>query len=304
MPNPTSRSALNWLPARFATYVRPAARYPAIWRLVLGLVIVLIVYLGWLAGLLALVWELRGGSSPLNALGRIARADTEIDAFLVLFSFIGMAAGPLLAARLLHGRGWRSLTGPLPQALREGIVAALTVGAVFVAAHYLTGADIELDPNMQPSLWLMLLPLTLLGLIVQTGAEELLFRGYTQQQLAARFASPLVWLVLPAVVFGLLHFDPAGGATSVLVVAAAILFGLIAADLTARTGSLGAAWGFHLANNFFAIAVVSMENSITGLALYTTGFPIDDIAIVQPLLLRELAITAAAWAACRITLWR
>ncbi len=45
--------------------------------------------------------------------------------------------------------------------------------------------------------------------LIQTGAEELVFRGYLQQQLAARFASPLIWMVLPALIFGAVHYDPA-----------------------------------------------------------------------------------------------
>jgi DNA-directed RNA polymerase subunit RPC12/RpoP len=41
------------------------------------------------------------------------------------------------------------------------------------------------------------------GVLIQTGAEEVLFRGYLQQQLAARFASPIAWMVLPSAIFAL-----------------------------------------------------------------------------------------------------
>jgi membrane protease YdiL (CAAX protease family) len=52
------------------------------------------------------------------------------------------------------------------------------------------------------------LPLALVGVLIQTGAEEVLFRGYMQQQLAARFSSPILWMVLPSAIFAALHYQP------------------------------------------------------------------------------------------------
>ena len=61
---------------------------------------------------------------------------------------------------------------------------------------------------MEFGLWLSFLPLAMAGILLQTGAEELLFRGYLQQQFAARFKSAGPWLILPSVLFGLAHYDP------------------------------------------------------------------------------------------------
>ena len=57
--------------------------------------------------------------------------------------------------------------------------------------------------------WLIGLIPALALILMQVAAEEVAFRGYLLQQLRARFRSPLVWAVLPALVFGALHFDPA-----------------------------------------------------------------------------------------------
>ena len=51
----------------------------------------------------------------------------------------------------------------------------------------------------------MLLPLGIAGLFCQVFAEEVAFRGYLQTQLAARFTSPVIWMSLPALGFGLLQ---------------------------------------------------------------------------------------------------
>ena len=83
---------------------------------------------------------------------------------------------------------------------------------------------------------------------------------------------------------------------------ALLRFGLCAADLTARTGSIGAAWGFHFANNVVAILVVSLSGTLSGLALYITPFAASDTETLVPLLLRDMATTVAIWAAIRFAL--
>ncbi len=103
----------------------------------------------------------------------------------------------------------------------------------------------------------------------------------------------------PAVVFGLAHYAPAqSGPNAWAVVAAVTLFGLIAGDLTARSGTIGAATGFHLANNTLAILILSTDGAIDGLSLWRTGFAADD-PVLAPLLLVDAAVLVAGWALCR-----
>ena len=61
-------------------------------------------------------------------------------------------------------------------------------------------------------------------------------------------------MVLPSVMFGALHFwNGNGAAEGVLWAIWATALGIACADLTARTGNLGAAIGLHMANNVFAL---------------------------------------------------
>jgi len=122
----------------------------------------------------------------------------------------------------------------------------------------------------------LFLPLTVAFIFLQTGAEELFFRGYLQQQLAARFAARWIWMWIPSAVFALLHWSPDAGGNLPLVLMSALVFGLAAADLTERTGSLGAAMGLHLGNNFIAIAVVSLGDTISGLSLFINPGSLSD----------------------------
>lgn len=292
------------LPRSFAAYIAPARRRPALWRLLLGVVLIPAVYIALVMGAAWTFWAASGAGTDIRFwIGDLLRAESAGAALAVLFSFGALIAAVALTVRLLHARGLATVIGSRARVLGHGAAAAIILGGSFALGIYLTEPDFAPEPNMTPSYWLTLLPFTLTALLIQTGAEEMVFRGYLQQQLAARFASRAMWMALPAVIFGLLHLDPSAGLNGWVIVGIALLFGLIAADLTAVTGSLGAAWGFHFANNVIAVGLFAMEGTITGVSLYT--LPVDAQApLLEPLLARDLGITLTAWLLCRLALRR
>ena len=83
-----------------------------------------------------------------------------------------------------------------------------------------------------------------------------------------------------------------------------MLFGLFAADLTAATGSIGAAWGFHFVNNVVALAVLATDGTITGLALYLTPYAADGEEIARFAIVADVAMLTVAWALCRAVVRR
>jgi membrane protease YdiL (CAAX protease family) len=216
---------------------------------------------------------------------------------VVLATFAGLFIGAMTAAAALHGRGPGTLFGPWRD-WRRGFLTALGVMAPVYAA--LVGLALAVDApeaNLPPRTWLVLLPLTLMLLFVQTGAEELFFRGYLQQQLAARFHARWVWFWIPAVAFALLHWNPVAGANLPLVLLAALTFGLVAADLTERTGSLGAAMGLHLGNNFTGIAIIANAETISGLALWVSDADLSEPGLQSLGMALNVAMLVAVWGA-------
>jgi uncharacterized protein len=281
----------------FDRFVAPARKRPQLWRLVAGLVLAVAIYVLWTVAVIVGAWFLFGRETdPLLWAQMLVEADRPDGTLILLATFLGMALGPMVAARLLHGRRAGTLFGPRVRTLRDFAVAAGIVFAVLGTALVLWAFEYDAVVNLPLSTWAMVLPLTLLGLLVQTGAEEVLFRGYMQSQLAARFRSPLVWLVLPSLLFGIVHFDAVTAGDNVwMVVGSASVFGLIAADLTARTGSIGAAWGFHFANNVMAIAIISTDGTITGLARWVTPYTLAEYDASGPALLLDVAMLVVAW---------
>jgi len=283
-------------------FVATAQARSGIGWLMLGFVLACVITVLWVIGLFFTVFLTAGVEGGQDWLDRMTRADSPTSTLLVIATLWGLALGVMVVAPLVHRRSAWTLFGPMRRMRRQFLIATLVCGAV-LAVSALIPSGYEPVPGLNLALWLNFLPLSLLVILGQTGAEELLFRGYLQQQLAARFNTPLVWMGVPSILFGLAHLDPSNGPVLAwLVVAATGLFGLCAADLTARTGTIGAAWGFHFANNVAAILVVSLSGTLSGLALWVTPFGASETETLVPLLLRDMATTVAIWAAIRFAL--
>lgn len=279
----------------FRTFVEPARLRPQLWRLVLGMVLIVVTWALVTTGLLAAAW-LTAPDRGMAFAETLLAARTPLSTLLMLGGFAGMAAGAMIAARFLHARSPATLFGPRVRVLRDFVTAALTVSlvlAISVAGWSFFYAPL---PGRPFASWLAILPVALLAILVQTCAEELVFRAYLPQQLAARFKTPLVWAVIPALLFGVSHFSPStSGANAWLVVGTTATFGLIAIDLTARTGSIGASWGFHFANNTFALLVVATEGPLDGLALLKTPYSAEDAEKLAYLLPVDVFFMLVSW---------
>ncbi|ABF65409.1 Abortive infection protein [Ruegeria sp. TM1040] len=278
---------------------RPTAE---VWRLALGMVLVVLTWFGLglisdlvlLPGVLALTGEadLAGGSDPAGMA-------------ILLGHFIFMIIAVGLVLQMLHGRSLGGLLGPralvIPQGARVLRMLVILLVVLMLLPPYDMGAPLE--PNLAFGPWLALLPVSLVLVLIQVSAEEILFRGYLQQGLAARFSSPLVWLVLPSLLFGMGHYMPeAAGENAWLIVAGATLYGMLMADLTARAGSLGPAIAVHFVNNVWALLFVASPSNLSGLALYLHPYAMDDPLALRPWLWVDLMVMLVTWLAARLAI--
>ena len=285
----------------FERFIAPARLRPAIWRILLGLIVMAIVYVAVGVVILFGVSFWIGETDPMWLASKEALS-RPVPLLLVLATFVGMALAPMVAVWALHGRKPRTLFGRAPRVLGDFAKTAAVYLAIGLPAMAIWITVSDTKPGLPPLVWLAFFPLALIAVLIQTMAEELVFRGYFQQQLAARFNSPFVWLWVPSLIFGLLHFDgQLSLGSAITVVGVTTLFGLVAADLTARTGSIGAAWGFHFANNIMALCFVSVDGTLTGLALFRTGFSIVEQGMPSILVLGDVTMLLTGWIiTCRV----
>ncbi len=256
--------------------VAPAREKSDILRLIVGLVATALLYVVMLmlGGSLASIIM---GDAWVQTAAMTPGLTTPTQMLTILASFGFMIGAVCLAVILLHHRhpvtilgGWRPSGAQFLRSMR-GLIPYLALIGVF------TFFAEDLQSNLSFSRWLSLLPLTLFFLLIQVSAEELLFRGYLQSQLAARGLHKSIWILLPSVLFGLLHYDPTVmGEAAPWIVIWTIGFGILAADLTARSGTLGPAIAFHFAVNFMAIALIGFGDYLGGLTLYIYPFSVTE----------------------------
>ncbi len=287
--------------ARFEDYMACAGPYCQLWRTGAGVLVIAASYIG--GGLLigyvavkiaesiqlgagyAMVFELATGSSKRAVL-------------IALFSAVMMLPGLWLALKFLHHRSLRHVIAPTGRVHWRNYMRAVLFVVVFALV---TSLPVLLNAGITQQLslgeWLPWLAPALLLLFLQTATEELVFRGYLMQQLAARFHSRWVWWVLPALLFGALHYNPSiYGENAWLVVASAVLTGLILGDITARIGDLSIALGLHFANNLVVALLLGVPGQLSSLSLYLQKLDVRDTDAMRYEILLSGGFMLAAYA--------
>ncbi|WP_112321138.1 CPBP family intramembrane glutamic endopeptidase [Oceanibium sediminis] len=236
---------------------------------------------------------------------RVSSLQSRDSVLAILLTFSGWILAVWLGLRFLHSRRIRDVAAPIGRfgwgSFWRASLFFFTFGLLAFAA---TLPFMDYLPNLAPERWILWLIPALLAIFVQVYAEELVFRGYLQSMLAARFASPLVWIGVPTAMFGLLHLPTAMafGKNAWLVLAAPTILGGIAAHLTARRGSIAAATALHFANNAIGILIVSVPGPLGMLSLYAYPFDPMDVETVRPMIVMNLAFILLAYAGYHVVI--
>lgn len=288
-----------------ARFIGPARDRAQLWRLVLGIVL--------LAGFFLVLSQLVFGTilsllepQTANAVLRDAQTGQTAGGMLLLLFQLGLlAVAAAMVVIMVHNRRPATLIGPFALAVRQFaavlFMMVLLTAALWLLPPYAVGEPLTL--NMSVGRWLLLLPIAIVAVLIQIGAEEIVFRGYLQQQLAARFRSPIIWMIVPAVLFGAGHYLPESAGSNAFTIALwATVFGLLMADLTARSGTLGPAMAVHFANNVSAMILISTPDEMSGLALYALPFGMGDEAEMAAWLPVDFGFMLVSWLAARLAI--
>lgn len=287
---------------RYEDMLKPARTRPEPWRLAVGIILSFLIMQTCMTFFGATIIAGLGETDGKFFIEEITSAETKRGTVLLLLTLGFLAVGPILLCNPLHGRSAWTLFGPPGRALLDFLIGVRGLLILSVVLFLIPGGPTP-DRVMGVGEWLMVLPISLIAVFVQTTAEEIVFRGYLQTELAARFRSPVIWMILPSFLFATGHYSPASyGENAIWVAAWSFIFGIIAADLTARTGTLGAAIAFHFVNNAIAICFVSMQGPVSGLALYQYPFGIETVEATASVLMVDFGVMVVSWLAIRLAL--
>jgi hypothetical protein len=202
---------------------------------------------GWAAG------ELGAGVEPVAP----TVLPLTLVALLQVPLWLGLAGAPLVAvrvrgARLLEDFRWTMRPVDIPIGLATGIATQLVaVPLLYAPIFWILGRrDVSAEARSLTDR-ASGAGVLVLALVVVVGApviEELFFRGLLLRGLDRRMG-PTPALVLSAVIFALVHFQP-------LQFPALVLFGLVAGLLVRRTDRLGTAVWAHVGFNLTTVVVL------------------------------------------------
>lgn len=267
---------------RFGAYVDAArSGRTALWRIASGILLIAGI---WFGASLVLVHAgaafilIRDADGPVSFGEALESADlTTVSGdpvwpFVVLLSIASLWPGVWLVMTVIHRRSIRDLLGVERRLLwsdfARSTLVTLLVGLVMAPLAFLIDPTV-VRGSASLSNWLAAAPLLLLALALQCSAEEIAFRGYLHQVLAARFATPLIWLVLPTALFTLMHWQ--SGASSAMNLASLFIilaFSLSMTWLLLASGNLAAPIGAHFGNNIGAVMLLSYQPDLGGAALF------------------------------------
>ncbi|MEM6587670.1 MAG: type II CAAX endopeptidase family protein [Pseudomonadota bacterium] len=280
--------------------IRPARKSSNPVRLILGAGLAVAIYLSILILFVNTLPSILG----TGAMDQLFDEEGGGYVFFTLFQFTFLIVALSMVLRTLHRRQLRTLIGRRDRALGDFLLCAKYLAPLYLFFWLMPMPEgFQLERHLNLGQWLLFLPLALPLVMIQISAEELAFRGYLQSQLAAKFRHPVIWMGVPSALFGLLHYSPdVAGENAWMLVLWSGLFGMAAADLTARSGTLGAAIALHFINNVFAILFAAPHGEFDGTALYTFPLSLDAPGLASTLLPLELMMTLCAWLACRLAL--
>ncbi|KMW59098.1 CAAX amino terminal protease family protein [Candidatus Rhodobacter oscarellae] len=285
-------------PDPFESFVAPARARPEVWRMIVGLFLIAAVVMGagmMLSGVLSGVTQ-----GPWDEV----QASTRYSLF-VLYFFATIFLALWVGLPLLHERGFATLFGDPGLAVRQFFACLLPLFVVtlvvYAAPPWGGYGGVRFNLGVLP--WLLLLPISALGVLIQVTAEEVLFRGYLVQQMAVRSMARVSWFLVPGLLFGLLHYDPeVYGASAWMIAGWAMLFSFAAADLTYRSGTLGPAIALHFVNNCVAILIFSFEGPLSGLSLFIFPETLEQAVSDPGIFVVDAMVMLIGWLTCRIAL--
>ena len=198
-----------------------------------------------------------------------------------LFIFAVMLVAAIVFIKLLHARSWKQVINGTSRVRWSrfffGVLIWGIISIITLAISYFTEPEL-IQLRFEPVKFFILLALALLFIPLQSSCEEFLFRGYLAQGVASWTKSRWWALIIPSLLFGLLHSaNPEIKEYGFLIMMAQYLFfGFMLGFMSIMDDGIELAMGVHVVNNLFSAVFVTFK----GTALQT--YALFEITEVNP----------------------
>lgn len=233
------------------------------WRYLLSWTVIILLYFG------ASIVLIFAFFIPILLQGRSIQALTDLPPLQILLAslipFAFALGGLWISVVLIHKRPFRSLI--TPRSHFDGKRFAVSFIAWFLLAAASGVVEAALFPGryqwaFKPAEFFKFLPFLLILFPIQTCTEELVFRGFLQQQLGQITRRPWIVALVSSFIFLLLHLaNPELSNGFILTASVYFGLGLLMAFITLKDNQLELALGLHTANNLYVALFVNTTDS-------------------------------------------
>ncbi|WP_051279139.1 CPBP family intramembrane glutamic endopeptidase [Hellea balneolensis] len=219
------------------------------------------------------LWKLMGVMNDPEANSTILKAmgvsPMAYMLFLLVFPFSLIAL--YLGQKFLHKRSILSLHTTAKKirwsrGLQAFCVTWVVLGSLTAVGHF-TGLS-PINTNFDAGRFLIYALVSLIFIPMQSGTEEIVFRGYLNQGFAHILKNKWVAFIITSALFACMHLsnpEALKGAEDgilLLTMSSYFFFGFVACLMVWMDDGLESAIGFHAANNTFAAIFVNYEGSV------------------------------------------
>lgn len=203
-----------------------------------------------------------------------------------------------LIAHWIHKRPWWSVAMPKLRFEKWnlfmgffvftviGLIVTLLFGQLGILKLHFVGMD-----------WGAYLPLLFvggIGIFIQSGSEELLFRGYLTQFTRRISKHPFVYIIIPAFLFAYPHIgniSEMGG--NIWAIAPYLIMGILFGWTAYKTGSLWMSLGIHWSNNLTGMVLIGVKgDKLQTVAPIVLDMPSLEVVTLLTLLQAILTVIA------------
>lgn len=190
----------------------------------------------------------------------------NIALMLTLLTFVFALFACILFIKILHSRSFSETINGTKKVRWNRVFIGFGTWLLFMLIFLIVNYAVDPDNftfQFDIKSFLPLLLITLLFIPLQTTCEEFLFRGYLTQGVAAWTKNRWLAVIIPAILFGLMHIAN----TEVseygfwVTMPQYIIFGLIFGLISVLDDGIELAMGMHAANNIFACLFVTFDAS-------------------------------------------
>lgn len=192
--------------------------------------------------------------------------DSNLYLASMAFSFVVFLAVAIWIIKMFHGRSWTEVINGTKRVRWSRFFVGLAVWGVLqvgsFAINYMTDPD-NFEFRFGPVRFILLTIISLTMLPIQSSCEEFVFRGYLAQGVASWTGSRLWALLIPSVLFALLHSPNPEVAKYGFGVMMAnyFLIGLTFGLISLLDDGIELAMGAHSINNILGSILMTYEGS-------------------------------------------